>query len=84
MSDCDAGISGVMLGYTDYRNFEAVIEKARTACVNSGQRVEDHFVEITEMAEIGSGAQQGGFGPFREQQLYHGCQSMIDFGFVFV
>ena len=42
-----------VLGYTDYRNFEAVIEKARAACFNSGQRVEDHFVDITEMVEIG-------------------------------
>jgi DNA-damage-inducible protein D len=41
-----------------YRNFETVIEKARTACFNSGQRVEDHFVEITEMIEIGKGAQR--------------------------
>jgi len=41
-----------------YRNFEAVIEKARTACLNSGQRVEDHFVEITEMIGIGKGGQR--------------------------
>ena len=47
-----------VLGYTDYRNFEAVIEKARTACFNSGQRVEDHFVEITELIEIGKGGQR--------------------------
>ena len=47
-----------VLGYTDYRNFEAVIEKARTACFNSGQRVEDHFVDITDMVDIGSGAQR--------------------------
>jgi len=47
-----------VLGYTDYRNFEAVVEKARTACFNSGQRVENHFVEITEMVAIGSGAQR--------------------------
>ena len=47
-----------VLGYTDYRNFEAVIEKARTASFNSGQRVEDHFVEITEMIEIGKGGQR--------------------------
>jgi hypothetical protein len=33
-----------VLGYDDYRNFAAVVEKARTACFNSGQRVEDHFV----------------------------------------
>lgn len=47
-----------ILGYTDYRNFEAVVERARTACFNSGQRPEDHFVEITEMVEIGSGAKR--------------------------
>jgi len=39
----------VVLGYADYRNFEQVIGKARMACFNSGQRVEDHFVDITEM-----------------------------------
>ena len=47
-----------VLGYTDYRNFEAVIAKARTACFNSGQRVADHFVEINEMIEIGKGGQR--------------------------
>jgi DNA-damage-inducible protein D len=47
-----------VLGYADYRNFQAVVESARTACFNSGQRVEDHFVEVTEMVEIGSGAQR--------------------------
>ena len=47
-----------VLGYTDYRNFEAVIEKGRTACFNSGYRVEDHFVDITEMIEIGKGGQR--------------------------
>ena len=47
-----------VLGYNDYRNFEAVIAKAKTACFNSGQRMEDHFVDITEMVGIGSGAQR--------------------------
>ena len=47
-----------VLGYADYRNFEAVVERARTACFNSGQRVEDHFVGITEMIEIGKGGQR--------------------------
>jgi DNA-damage-inducible protein D len=47
-----------ILGYADYRNFQSVIESARTACFNSGQRVEDHFVEVTEMVEIGSRAQR--------------------------
>jgi DNA-damage-inducible protein D len=47
-----------VLGYVNYRYFLAVIEKARTACFNSGQRVEDHFVEITEMVGISSGGQR--------------------------
>ncbi len=47
-----------VLGYGDYRNFEAVIHKARTACFNSGHRVEDHFVNVTEMVEIGSHAER--------------------------
>jgi len=47
-----------VLGYSDYRNFGQVILKARAACFNSGQRIEDHFVEITEMVSIGSGVQR--------------------------
>jgi len=47
-----------VLGYADYRNFEQVVGKARLACFNSGQRIEDHFVDITEMVGIGSGAQR--------------------------
>ncbi len=47
-----------VLGYADYRNFQTVIESARTACFNSGQRVEDHFVEVTDMIVIGKGGQR--------------------------
>src|SRR5438128_2171249 len=47
-----------VLNYTDYRNFEQVLEKAKLACFNSGQRLDDHFVDITEMIEIGKGGQR--------------------------
>ena len=47
-----------VLGYADYRNFQSVIESARTACFNSGQRVEDHFVDVTDMIEVGKGAKR--------------------------
>ncbi len=47
-----------VLGYTDYRNFAQVIQKARVACFNSGQRIEDHFVDVTEMIEIGKGGKR--------------------------
>lgn len=49
--------AGVLV-YADYRNFEQVIQKARMACFNSGQRIEDHFVDVTEMIEIGKGGQR--------------------------
>lgn len=47
-----------VLKYGNYRHFEAVIAKARLACFNSGQRIEDHFVDVDEMVEIGSGAKR--------------------------
>jgi DNA-damage-inducible protein D len=47
-----------ILDYSDYRNFEQVIKKAKTACFNSGHRIEDHFVDITELIEIGKGGQR--------------------------
>src|ERR1043165_9031258 len=46
------------LEYTDFRNFLAVISKARDACATSGHAVADHIVEINEMVPIGSGAQR--------------------------
>ena len=42
----------------NYRHFEAVIAKAKTACTYSGQRVQDHFVGSDQMIEIGKGAQR--------------------------
>lgn len=45
-----------VLEYTQYRNFEAVIEKAKLSCFNSGYRIDDHFADISKMVEIGSGA----------------------------
>jgi DNA-damage-inducible protein D len=46
------------LEYTDYRNFEEVIMKARIACKNSQQAEEDHFVDVNEMIELAKGAQR--------------------------
>ncbi|MBI1293045.1 DNA damage-inducible protein D [bacterium] len=47
-----------LLGYTDWRNFLAVISKARTACEVSGHAVEDHFVGVNKMVDLGSGSQR--------------------------
>jgi DNA-damage-inducible protein D len=45
-----------VLDYSEYRHFLPVVERAREACQNSGQSIEDHFEEVLEMVEIGSGA----------------------------
>lgn len=47
-----------VLEYTDYRNFIGVIEKAKVACQNSGEVIHNHFVEVTDMVKIGSGAEK--------------------------
>ena len=47
-----------ILGYLEYRNFVPVMNKAKEACQNSGQRIADHFVDMHEMVAIGSGAKR--------------------------
>ena len=47
-----------VLEYADYRNFLTVIDKAEIACENSGEVIHNHFVEINEMVQIGSGAEK--------------------------
>lgn len=47
-----------LLGYAEWRNFGAVLSKARTACEVSGHRVTDHFVEVNKMVDLGSGSQR--------------------------
>jgi len=47
-----------ILEYVEFRNFIPVIEKAKKACEVSGQAINDHFVEMHEMVDIGSGAQR--------------------------
>ena len=49
---------GKVLDYSEYRHFLPVIERARDACRNSGQPEPNHFEDILEMVEIGSGARR--------------------------
>jgi DNA-damage-inducible protein D len=47
-----------VLGYSEFRHFLPVINKAKEACENSGQSITNHFEDILEMVKIGSGAQR--------------------------
>ena len=45
-----------ILGYKEWRNFNKVIQKAKTACITADIEVVYHFVEVNKMVQIGSGA----------------------------
>lgn len=45
-----------VMGYGKYWNFERVIAKAQAWTSQKGYHLNDHFVEIEEMANLGSGA----------------------------
>lgn len=47
-----------LLGYSKWEKFYNVIEKARDACVNAGEHVEDHFPRVGKMIELAKGAQR--------------------------
>lgn len=48
----------VALEYTEWRNFKKIIDKAKEACVTSGNPVDDHFVDVNKMVPLGSGAER--------------------------
>ncbi|MCO5260743.1 MAG: DNA damage-inducible protein D [Crocinitomicaceae bacterium] len=47
-----------LLGYADWRNFLNAINKAKDSCETTGEAVSDHFVGVTKMVKIGSGAER--------------------------
>ena len=47
-----------LLGYVQWRDFEEVVEKAKTACTNAGYDASDHFANVSKMVDVGSIAQR--------------------------
>lgn len=45
-----------VLGYSEWRNFSTVVDKAVIACRNAGFNPHEHFVETNKMIELGKGA----------------------------
>ena len=47
-----------LLGYTDWRNFLQVVNRAKMACEASEHPVSDHFVDANKMVSLGSGSRR--------------------------
>ena len=48
----------IILGYSQWRNFKNVIDKAQKSCEQAGEDTKNHFAEFSKMVQIGSGAQK--------------------------
>ena len=44
-----------LLGYSQWRNFQPAIDKAKIACEQAGMNINDHFADARKMVPIGSG-----------------------------
>lgn len=53
-----------ILDYKEWRKFENVIKKSKASCKNSNVDINDHFVQVDKMVEIGSNA-------LRKMKDYH-------------
>jgi DNA-damage-inducible protein D len=47
-----------LLGYNEWRNFMAVITKAKTACEVSGHSISDHFVDVNKTIQMPKSAEK--------------------------
>jgi len=47
-----------LFGYIEWRNFLKVVDKAKTAAINSNVDIGNHFVDVNKMVELGSGAKR--------------------------
>ena len=48
----------IALEYKQWRRFCNVIDKAKEACIGSGNIISDHFADVGKMVNIGSGAER--------------------------
>ena len=47
-----------LLDYTEWRNFLLVVDKAKIACMKSGQNIGDHFVDVNKTIPMPKGAEK--------------------------
>lgn len=60
----------LLLGYNSWQKFHGVIKRAKFSCINSGEPVDNHFIEADEVVEI----KQGGSSKKPDYKLSrYGC-----------
>jgi DNA-damage-inducible protein D len=47
-----------LLGYTQWRNFENIIDKAKESCQNAGENVSYHFADVSKTIAMPKGAEK--------------------------
>jgi len=47
-----------LLGYSEWRNFQKVVVKAKISCEASDNEILNHFVDVNKMVQLGSGSER--------------------------
>ena len=47
-----------LLGYSQWRNFSNIIDKAKESCINAGENVDYHFADVSKTIQMPKGAEK--------------------------